>query len=568
MVKNWPAGLWRTLCGAGLILGTLLFAASLTPTLVPRTYFTQGVLGGCVFAIGYGLGVFGRWLWRYMELPAARPRTRHIAHIVIVSLCVLTAAVFLWRTAEWQNSIRALMQLEPVASGHPIKLCAIAITTFLVLLGLARLFTLVFRLVARNTNRFVSRPVANVIGATVALLLFWSIANDIFFRIALNILDSSFRQYDALIEPLRPQPTAALKTGSDASLLRWQQLGRAGREFIASGPSARDIGAASGRDAMEPIRVYAGLRSAGTAEQRAALALEELKRVRAFERAALVVITPTGTGWVDPAAIDSAEYLHDGNIASVAVQYSYLSSPLTLLVQPGYGAETARALFLQIYRYWTSLPKNARPKLYLHGLSLGAMNSERSAELFEMLADPIQGALWSGPPFESRIWRRVTDGRNPGSPAWLPQFRDGSFVRFMNQNGAPAQTGTGWGPTRIVYLQYASDAVTFFDYRDLYRAPAWMDTPRGPDVSPELRWYPIVTMLQLALDLPLSMQTPIGYGHVYAPAHYLDAWLTLTEIKSWPPDRIARLKEHLSRSAAAADAAPADAEQPYANRGG
>jgi uncharacterized membrane protein len=31
------------------------------------------------------------------------------------------------------------------------------------------------------------------------------------------------------------------------------------------------------------------------------------------------------------------------------------------------------------------------------------MNSERSTELFEILEDPIHGALWSGPPFESTI---------------------------------------------------------------------------------------------------------------------------------------------------------------------
>ena len=69
-MKDWPLGLWRSLSGTGLLLGTLFFAASLTPTLIPRTYLTQGVLGGGVFAIGYGLGVFWRWLWSYMELPA------------------------------------------------------------------------------------------------------------------------------------------------------------------------------------------------------------------------------------------------------------------------------------------------------------------------------------------------------------------------------------------------------------------------------------------------------------------------------------------------------------------
>ncbi|WP_119459624.1 alpha/beta-hydrolase family protein [Rhodospirillaceae bacterium SYSU D60014] len=567
-MKHWPLGLWRSLSGTGLLLGTLFFAASLTPTLVPRTYITQGVLGGSVFAVGYGLGVFWRWLWSYMELPTFRERALRTANLVIAVFCAATAAAFLWRTAEWQNSIRTLMELDPVTSGHPIKLCAVAVATFLILLGLARLFTLVFRLVAGRTRRFVPRRVANVIGTAAAVLLFWSLASDVFFNVALRVFDSSARQYDALIEPTSPQPRSTLRAGGPASLLRWEQLGRAGREFIASGPSAHDISAVSGRDAMEPIRVYVGLRSAETPEQRAKLALEELKRTGAFDRSMLIVITPTGSGWVDPAAMDGVEYLHGGDVASVAMQYSYLASPVSFLVQPGYGEEAARALFSQVYGYWRTLPKDRRPKLYLFGLSLGAMNSERSTDLFEIFEDPIQGALWSGPPFTSRLWRRVTDGRNAGSPAWLPQFRDGSLFRFMNQNGAPEQTGSSWGSMRIVYLQYASDAVTFFDYRDFYRRPDWMVPPRGPDVSSELRWYPVVTMLQLALDTVMASTTPIGYGHVYAPAHYLEAWLTLTDAKGWSPDRIAKLRAHLTKAAAASAAAPEDDEEPYANRGG
>ena len=176
--------------------------------------------------------------------------------------------------------------------------------------------------------------------------------------------------------------------------------------------------------------------------------------------------------------------------------------------------------------------------------------------------------MWSGPPFQSTIWRRVTEGRNAGSPAWLPRFRDGSFVRFMNQNGVAVQPGSAWGPVRIVYLQYASDAITFFDPRDLYRRPDWMEFPRGPDVSSELRWYPVVTMLQLVLDMLMANNTPMGHGHVFAPAHYVDAWLTLTDATRWPPDQIARLKEHLTLSSSASVAAPEDDEGPYANRGG
>jgi uncharacterized membrane protein len=143
------------------------------------------------------------------------------------------------------------------------------------------------------------------------------------------------------------------------------------------------------------------------------------------------------------------------------------------------------------------------------------MNSEQSTDLIEVLGDPFSGALWSGPPYSNRLWRFLTDHRNPGSPAWLPRFRDGSFVRFMNQHGeAPdSAANAAWGPMRVVYLQYASDPVTFFDYRSFYREPDWMLPPRGPDVSPQLRWYPVVTLLQLTLDMLMAITAPIGHGH-------------------------------------------------------
>jgi uncharacterized membrane protein len=335
---------------------------------------------------------------------------------------------------------------------------------------------------------------------------------------------------------------------------------------VASGPGADQIRALTGRPALEPIRVYVGLRNAATARERARLALAELKRQGGFQRSTLIIVTPTGTGWIDPSAMDSVEYLHDGDIASVAMQYSYLNSPLSLMFQPEYGKEAARALFAEIYGYWTTLPRNARPKLYLHGLSLGALNSERSSELFETIGDPIAGALWSGPPFESRIWRSITANRNEGSPAWLPQFRDGRFVRFMNQDGSTVPADAPWGPMRVVYLQYASDAIVLFAYRYAYQRPAWMQEPRGPDVSPELRWYPIVTMLQLAVDMPAANSTPMGYGHVYAPEHYVDAWIAVTDVRNWSPEAIAKLKTYLANRARRE--VDTGADNPYSDRGG
>ncbi|UQD75579.1 alpha/beta-hydrolase family protein [Bradyrhizobium japonicum] len=557
-----PARLIRrqllSLSGVGLALGALFFAAALTPTLIPRSYLTQGALAGGCFAIGYFAGVLWRRLWHYLELPEPSARARSVANALVAACCLLVVILALGRTAEWQNSIRTVMKMAPVETAHPLKVCAIALITFVVLLALGRLFALVARFLAARIRRVIPRKVANVIGVLVAGLLFWSIASNVLISTAFNALDSSFRELDALQEPERPQPAAPDRTGSSASLVKWKELGRMGRRFIASGPTAAEISAVTERPARNPVRVYVGLGSRDTAQARARLALEELKRQHGFDRKILIVITPTGTGWIDPAAMDTVEYLHHGDVASVAMQYSYLNSPLSLLFQPEYGAEASRALFAEIYGYWTTLPKDKRPKLYLHGLSLGAMNSEKSAELFETIGDPIAGALWSGPPFESHIWRSVTANRNPGSPAWLPEFRDSRFVRFMNQNGPTVPPDTPWGPMRVVYLQYASDAITFFAYRDAYQAPDWMNAPRGPDVSPELRWYPVVTMLQLALDMAVATATPMGFGHVYAPEHYVDAWVAVTDVGDWSGDALAKLKEQLAAKARKTSAGDAD----------
>jgi uncharacterized membrane protein len=204
-------------------------------------------------------------------------------------------------------------------------------------------------------------------------------------------------------------------------------------------------------------------------------------------------------------------------------------------------------LFRQVYGYWSELPSDARPRLYLHGLSLGAYSSEQSVRLHELLSDPIHGARWRGPPFSSPTWRAATEAREPGSPAWLPRYGDGSVVRFTNQENALDIAGAEWGPMRIVYLQYASDPITFFRSDSLYRRPEWMDEPRGPDVSPELRWYPGVTFLQLLLDMAIGLAVPMGHGHLFAPEHYVDAWEAVTEPEGWTPEQIARLKAHFAR---------------------
>lgn len=108
----------------GLVLGTLFFAASLTPSLTPRITVAQAVLSGMCLAAGYGLGVLLRWLWGYLELPlpgpAGQPRRRRIA----VVACAVIAALALWRSQHWENIVRELMHLAPAGPSRILGVLA------------------------------------------------------------------------------------------------------------------------------------------------------------------------------------------------------------------------------------------------------------------------------------------------------------------------------------------------------------------------------------------------------------------------------------------------------------
>jgi len=529
----------------GLLVGTFFFALSMSPSLLPRTDLYQGLISGLSMAAGYGIGVIIIWLWSYFQLRKPKEGHQKILQIVAGIICLITTIIFLWQASSWQNSLRALMEMEEAASVQPVVIGLVAILVFLAVLYLARLFRWTFSLLTRKLQKFVPRRVSYVMGLIASFFLFWSVVDGVLFSWILSTADSTYEQVDSLIEPEVEQPTDAMRAGSEESILSWEEMGRQGRYFLFETTTADQIRAFTDHPVQEPIRVYVGMHAAESFEERASLALQELIRVNAFDRKILVLITPTGTGWVDPGSINTVEYLHRGDIASVAAQYSYLPSPLSLMFEDDYGADMARALFQKVYGYWTELPENERPKLYLHGLSLGAMNSDRSYDFFDVIDDPFDGALWVGPPFRKDTWRTITDRRVLGSAAWLPRFRDDSVVRFANQNGGLEEGEAPWGSFRIAYLQYASDPITFFEPGSFNSAPDWMSEPRGPDVSDDLRWFPFVTMFQLFVDM-LSDTDPTGYGHEYAPEHYFDSWLALTEPEGWSEEELNRLRAYFA----------------------
>ena len=526
----------------GLLVGSIFFALSLTPSLLPRTETVQGILSGCCFAIGYGFGNLAHWLWGFLGLKVPPGRVTRALGLLVGLVCLGLVLVALWYSNTWQNSVRAVMDMPPVEENQPLQIATFALPIAAAILIVGKLLVTIIRLIWRWLLPHMPRRAAFVVATALVALLISILVNNLFLRSALRAADNFYERLDALVQTDAEAPSQWFQTGSAESLIDWETIGRDSRVYVQSGPDAAAIEAMTGKPALQPLRTYVGLRSAPTVMERAQLALAELVRIGAFERSVLVLVMPVGTGWVDPAAIDTLEYLHGGDVASVAVQYSYLTSVLSLFIEPELGTETAQALFNTVYDYWTQLPRDDRPRLYLHGLSLGALASQNSTTVYDVLADPFDGALWAGPPFSSPIWSRMTESRVPGSPAWLPRFGNSSAVRFMNQTGARGWEGLAWGPMRIVFLQYASDPIVFFSFDADWQRPDWLNAPRGPDVSPALNWYPVITFLQLALDAALAQTPPVGHGHVYAPADYIDAWVEVTQPEGWTEGELEALK--------------------------
>src|SRR5437899_637594 len=150
------------------------------------------------------------------------------------------------------------------------------------------------------------------------------------------------------IEPVLDGETAArwvgeTVSGASESLIAWQTLGREGRRHAFSyvrpttvpdrpeGLPDLSIETVMGAPAKAaPIQVYVGLDSAPTARERVDLALAEMDRTGAWDRELLMLVSPTGTGYVNYCAVAAAQYLARGDVATVTLQYSKRPSPLSL----------------------------------------------------------------------------------------------------------------------------------------------------------------------------------------------------------------------------------------------
>ncbi len=556
--RRWHRTRWvfaRRLCFGGLAGALVFFCLSMTPSLLPRAEFMQGAVTGVALAIGYGLGSMLSSAIRKVIPREPSARAKRWAWRVLAGSTVVLGAPFLAWGVDWQHDLRQLMGMEQLGAPSWAMILGVAVVLFLILLVIARLVRGGTRALIRFGDRFLPHTLTVNLSIVLVALVVAGFLQGVLFDRLVSAINSAYSVSDRDTNPWISQPTSPLRSGGPESVVAWESLGIKGRDFtgVGNAPTVDEIEAFTGTPAMQPIRVYVGLDSADRLRDRVDLAMQELERTGAFDRSVLVVNTTTGTGWVDENVVDSIEFIHGGDTAQVAMQYSFLPSWVSFLVDASKAEATGEQLITAVRDRLNRMAPEDRPQLLVFGESLGSFGTEAAFTSPENMLANVDGAMLVGPTFVNALHGQLTAERDEASPSWRPVVEDGAAFRFAVDPADltdPSLFGAGaaWGRPRVAYLQNSSDPITYFDPDLLLHRPEWMRGERGPDVSGAMIWMPFITFFQVAADMVFSMDVPAGHGHRYG-SNVVEGWVQLSAAPDWTQDDTTALRSLIDQRA-------------------
>lgn len=330
-------------------------------------------------------------------------------------------------------------------------------------------------------------------------------------KVALNKLRKVGTRADpALEEP----PTSPYVSGGPASAVDYSTLARDGRRFVSLRTPAAEIETLDGK-AMEPIRVYVGLHTADTVEERVDIAMSELERLGAFERSTLLIMSPAGSGYADYVGAEAIECMTRGDVASVVVQYGVLPSMLSL-PRVGLGARTQRLLLDRI-------TARATGRVLMYGESLGARVAQEALQLAPSMVDE-QGSV---PGLDA-----VVCVGTPGGPSLRNDMLHNPGVVHLDR----WQQLTGDEKAHLWFLDHDADPVTRWDGALSWRYPYWLRRPRGRNIPDDMSWLPVLTWWQVIFDLVFAAQQQSGQFHSVGHDYRADLTRVLAAVLNQPAD--------------------------------
>ncbi len=510
----------------GVIAALAMYAVSVAPSLMARSWAWHAVASGVLVSCGYVAGVVVQNVGaRVIRMTSLTIRASEPVEIGF-RVCIAALFAIWWLYAVIQSYRRAHIAAKLVnmpgetfgeyllgtAGTVVISWCLIAIVGALNRLG---------RMLVSALDGYMPRPVAILVGVAIVCALVFFLTSNVLLRGGIGFFRHHAERMNTRTARGIYKPFVPERSASPASPVTWESVGGQGRVFLGRGPSRLDVAQVCGGEVMEPIRVYSGMPRGGSGiEQAAATVVAELRRTGAFDRAVILIAASTGSGWVDEWQVQPLEYLTRGNCATASLQYSYVPSALNWLTGLEPAQEASAALFRAVRAELDTMDEADRPALFVCGESLGAFASQSMFSSVEDVLSQVDGALWVGTPAFTPMHRELTAARHKGSPEVAPVVYNGRRVRFVNE---PSDLRTDlygrelgpWGFPRLVYAQHASDPVVWWNNKLLWKQPDWLRERAGRDVSPFVEFTRFVTYIQVLADLPVAGTAPGGHGHTY-----------------------------------------------------
>jgi uncharacterized membrane protein len=530
----------------GTVIGLIFVFLGFLPSLLPRGWILQSVLSAVLFCIGYALGMVVSHFYRRFKPKEIRPTLKHqIRRYTYIALLVVYL-VMVVIGFHFQQEVRKLIGQPPEYSFSIIGNVMLSIILIAFILLIARSIRTLFWWLRRLIYKYIPKPIAYTAGWILTVLIVIGILNGVILTGSMALLNQAYSVKNGSTEAGIVQPTSPQLSGSSKSLIAWDSLGRQGRTFIGKVPTLQALSSFNQTQAKQPIRIYSGLESADSIKDRADLAVADLKRAGGFSRKIIVVTTTTGTGWVDEEGVKPVEYMYNGNDAIVSMQYSYLPSSLSFLVDQQKAKDAGSELYNAVYNASLDIPKDQRPKVVVFGESLGSYGGEAAFANEASFKTTTDGAVWAGPPNFNILRKTATANRDAGSPEILPIYKQGTNVRFAAVAKDLNNPQKPWAAPKAVYLENGSDPIVWWSPSLMLHKPDWLSEPRAADVSKNTHWLPFITFWGVSGDMVFSTGVPDGHGHKYGKMP-TDAWSYVAPPDGWTQAKTDALKAELSK---------------------
>ena len=350
---------------------------SMTPSLLPRGPLFQGLVSGVSGSIGYALGGIRGVAGPVHAVPSTSPRPPRWAWTLLVILAAIGVVLGVVYFHYWRDHVR---DLAGCTTAQVVQLRA----------GRSHLGGPALRL---RRGRTAHRPAHPLPHPPTSIVLprrgflrrhgrGTARRGDRYPQRCGGPRNHEPAQHNLLVDQRRdgsePGGTdhRTGRSGGPGSLASWASLGHQGRIFLHGGPTVAQLSEFNRAPAKEPIRAYAGLNSAKGIRATAELGRSRVGTPGRPQRKVIAVATTTGTGWINAAEADSLEYMYNGDTAIVSMQYSFLPSWLSFLVDKENARQAGQALFEAVDER-VRHSEAQRPKIVVFGESPGRSAARR-----------------------------------------------------------------------------------------------------------------------------------------------------------------------------------------------